>query len=86
MWKVIFSPPAAKWLDKVDRRTALRVRNALRAVAVLDDPRVRGKRLSGALAGLWRYRVGDYRIICDIKDKELVILAIKIDRRDDIYR
>ncbi len=42
--------------------------------------------LTGNLAGLWRYRVGDYRIICDILDEELVVLALDVDKRDSIYR
>lgn len=86
MWEVTLSVRAVRWLDRADRTTALRIPNTLRALASLDNPRSRGKPLKGALAGLWRYRVGDYRVVCDIRDSELVILAIKIDRRDDVYR
>lgn len=72
-------------MRKADPTTAQRIRDVLRAVASLENPRSRGKGLTGNLAGLWRYRIGDYRIICDIRDQELVILALDIGRRDQIY-
>ena len=85
MWNVRLSAQAAKWMRKADPTTAQRIRDVLRAVASLENPRSRGKGLTGNLAGLWRYRIGDYRIICDIRDQELVILALDIGRRDQIY-
>jgi addiction module toxin, RelE/StbE family len=51
-----------------------------------SDPRTSGKALTGNLAGLWRYRVGDYRIICDIQDAKLIVLALEIGHRRDIYK
>lgn len=51
----------------------------------LDNPRDRGKALTGGLSGLWRYRVGDYRVVCDLQDPRLVILVIDIDHRSSIY-
>ena len=51
-----------------------------------DNPRLHGKALSGNLKGLWRYRIGDYRLIADIQDNELVIVAIDIGHRREIYR
>ncbi len=84
-WRVELSADAARWLRKADPQVARRIRDALRVVASLDDPRARGKGLTGGLAGLWRYRIGGYRIICDIRDGELVIVAVEIGRRDGIY-
>lgn len=84
-WQVSFSPDAAKWLRKVDPQVARRVRDVLRVIGRLDEPRSRGKALTGNLVGLWRYRVGDYRIICDIRDDELVIVALEIGKRDSVY-
>ena len=55
-------------------------------IAVLDDPRARGKALAGPLGNLWRFRVGDYRIICDIQDAVLIVLVIKVGKRGDVYR
>ncbi|MFT4295324.1 MAG: type II toxin-antitoxin system RelE/ParE family toxin [Micropruina sp.] len=84
-WRVALSPEAAEWLRKADPQVARRIRDALRMVASLDDPRSRGKGLTAGLAGLWRYRVGDYRVICDIRDRELVILALDVGKRDEVY-
>lgn len=86
MRKVIFSDEAEKWLCKADPYIASQVRDALKRLAQLDNPRSRGKALTGNLAGLWRYRVGGYRVICDIIDKESLIGVVKIDKRSDVYR
>ncbi|MBQ1888731.1 MAG: type II toxin-antitoxin system RelE/ParE family toxin [Firmicutes bacterium] len=50
------------------------------------DPRIHGKALTADLAGLWRYRIGDYRLICRIEDEILVILALSVGHRRDIYK
>lgn len=84
-WRVSLSPETAKWLRKADQQTARRIRDVLRVVGSLEDPRSRGKALTGNLVGLWRYRVGDYRIICDIRDDELLIIALEVGKRDSIY-
>ena len=84
-WEVELSPDAAKWLRKADPDTARRIRAALRAITTLDSPRSRGKALTGGLSGLWRYRVGNYRVICDLRDALLVVLVIDIDHRSSIY-
>lgn len=84
-WEVELSPDAVKWLWKADPQTARRIRGALRAITVLDSPRDRGKALTGALSGLWRYRIGDYRVVCDLQDARLVVLVIDIDHRSSIY-
>lgn len=69
----------------MDPQVSRRLRKALAAVELLDDPRTRGKALTGTLRGLWRYRVGDYRIVCDLVDSRLVVLVIDIDHRSSIY-
>ncbi|KKN88583.1 hypothetical protein LCGC14_0246940 [marine sediment metagenome] len=51
-----------------------------------DGPRAAGKGLSGPLGGLWRYRVGDYRLVCEIRDDVLQVLVLKIAHRRDVYR
>nr|WP_137154523.1 type II toxin-antitoxin system RelE/ParE family toxin [Rhizobium sp. FKL33] len=45
-----------------------------------------GKPLTGDLGGLWRYRVGDYRIICELRDAQLFVLVVTVDHRKDVYR
>lgn len=84
-WEIDLSPDAAKWLRKADPQTAQRIRAALRAITTLDSPRDRGKALTGDLSGLWRYRVGDYRVVCDLRDAHMVVLVIDIDHRSSIY-
>lgn len=85
-WQVRFSKRADKALAKMDRQVAARVIGELVEVSRLDDPRSRGKGLTGNLAGLWRYRVGDYRVVCDIQDDALVIVAVDVAHRSEVYR
>jgi mRNA interferase RelE/StbE len=84
-WDVELSGEAAKWFRKAEPQTARRIRAALLAIAMLDNPRDRGKALTGGLSGLWRYRVGNYRIVCDLQDSRLVVLVIDIDHRSSVY-
>lgn len=85
-WTIEFEPLAAKQLARLDKPIAKRVVAYLREVAAEDDPRARGKGLTGRLAGLWRYRVGDYRIIVDLHDEVAVVLTLDISHRSRAYR
>lgn len=86
-WTIEYSESATKSLQKLDRSLAKRVVNYMeQRIAVLPDPRLSGKPLSGAMKGLWRYRVGDYRIICRIEDRQVIILIIDVDHRREVYR
>lgn len=85
-WRIDFTKAADKALRKLDRPTAGRVLDELEEIVKLDDPRSRGKALTGNLAGLWRYRVGDYRVVCDIEDGVLVILVVDVAHRREVYR
>ncbi len=80
------SDEAYKQLRKLDKKTRMHILDYLEQLEVMENPRDKGKALVGNLKGLWRYRVGDYRIICVIKDIELEIKAIKIGHRKDIYK
>lgn len=73
-------------MRKADPFVAGLISCALEEIASLDDPRSRGKALTGSLSGLWRYRVRNYRIICDITKNKLLINVVKIGKRDEIYR
>lgn len=55
-------------------------------LAAAADPRALGKALRGPLRQYWRYRVGDYRLICDIQDQLVRVLVLDIDDRKDVYR
>jgi mRNA interferase RelE/StbE len=84
--RVDYTDEAKKQIKKLDKSIQQRILDYLDNVATLEDPRSKGKGLTSNLAGLWRYRVGDYRIICRIIDAELVILALEIGHRRDIYK
>lgn len=87
-WRIELTESAAKQLAKLDKGEAKRITSFLRQrLAVLDDPRAMGKALTGpALGTYWRYRIGDYRIICDIQDGMLRVLVVEIGNRRDVYR
>lgn len=78
---------ALKKLRKMDRKTsALLIAWINKNLNATDDPRKNGKPLTGDYTGLWRYRVGDYRIIAKIKDEEILISLIDLGHRKDIYK
>ncbi len=86
MWEVEFDERASKELRKLDRQHQSRIVRFLRErIATAEDPRRLGKLLQGQAAGLWRYRVGSFRLICTIEDERLVVLVLRIGDRRDIY-
>lgn len=85
-WRIEVAKDFQKALKKLDRPTVKRVISKLREIEKLDDPRLMGKALVGNLAGLWRYRVGDYRIICSFEDETLVVLVLDVAHRSKSYR
>ena len=87
-WIIEFDPSAVKELDKLDPQQAKRIlRFLFDRVAHLDDPRSIGEALKGSRFNtLWKYRVGDYRIITSIEDNVTRILVVKIGDRKEVYR
>ncbi|MFC0308801.1 type II toxin-antitoxin system RelE/ParE family toxin [Gallibacterium trehalosifermentans] len=88
IWTVRFADTARKQLAKLAKKNpqqAQRIINYLKSLETLEDPKERGKGLVGNLSGMWRYRVGDYRIICHIDNGELLITTLEIGHRRDIY-
>ena len=87
IWRVEFDSQAEKELDRLDPQQAKRILKYLfDRIATDEDPRRFGDPLRSNLAGLWRYRVGNYRIICDIQDNILLVLALRIGHRREVYR
>jgi len=85
-WRIELTETAVKTLAKLDRPVARRITRFLRErLAELDDPRSAGKALVGELH-LWRYRVGDFRVVVSIEDAAVRILVIRIGHRRDVYR
>jgi mRNA interferase RelE/StbE len=85
-WKVSYTRTSLKQLKKCPRQTARRIIERIEQIAESEDPRRQGKALTGKLKEYWRYRVGNYRVICSIQDIELVILVLKVGKRDRIYK
>ena len=89
-WKIEVSESSARDLAKLDPQRARRILKFLQdRVAKPEDPRSIGKALQGSELGeFWRYRyrVGDYRLICKIEDDRLIVLVLRIGHRREIYR
>ena len=86
-WRVEFDHRAKRELDKLDRSAKERITRFLRErLAINEDPRRTGEALHGDKSTLWKYRVGDYRLICDIQDARVTVLVLAIGHRREIYR
>ncbi|WP_462420262.1 type II toxin-antitoxin system RelE family toxin [Salinicoccus sp. Marseille-QA3877] len=86
-YKLKIEKKALKKLKKMDKnRSALLISWINKNLVDTDDPRKHGKALSGDYRGLWRYRVGDYRIVAMIKDDEILISIINLGHKKDVYK
>lgn len=87
-WKIELSAQADRELSKLDSQQSKRILKFLRdRLAPLDNPRSLGQALHGSELGeFWKYRVGDYRLICKIEDQGLLILVLRVGHRREIYR
>jgi len=83
-WKIEWDDFAVKQLRKLDKQIEKRIISHVKKIA-LDDPRKKGKPLTGDKSGFWRYRMGEYRIICRIIDDEFVVLIVAVGHRKEIY-
>lgn len=86
-YTVQYKKSAQKKLAKFDPTVQNRIRTWIETNLVgCENPRATGRALEGGLENLWRYRVGDYRIVAQIRDVEVVILIVKIGKRGDVYK
>ena len=87
-WTIEFAEAASRQLLKLDRPVARRIVQFLRErVSEAPDPRALGAALKGdELGRFWKYRVGDYRVIAEIRDSEIRIVVIRLGHRSDVYR
>lgn len=86
-WAIDYTQTARKQLTKLDKPVARRILDFMdERVAEQEDPRTLGKALTGPLGTLWRYRVGDYRVICEIQHSAVTVLVIRIGHRGEVYR
>lgn len=83
-YNILFTSNSRKQFSKLTKDIQKRIVTYLET-KVIFNPQLHGKNLVGNKKGLWRYRVGDYRIICQINNKELVILILDLGHRRDVY-
>lgn len=87
MYTLIYSKTVLKDLKKVDKQLQKNIYNWIdKNLQNCINSREKGKALSYNRVGQWRYRIGNYRLICEIKDKELIILALEFGHRKNIYK
>ncbi len=85
-YRVIFSEAAKKQLKKLDKHISALILGWIeKNLEGCEDPRQHGKSLTGDKSGQWRYRIGDYRIICEIIDEEITILVLEAGHRKNVY-
>jgi mRNA interferase RelE/StbE len=85
-WRVEFDDDAARDLRKLDKTAQQQILRYLRQrIATDEDPRRFGHALRGDLKGLWRYRVGDYRIVAKFEDDRFIVLVLTIGHRREVY-
>ena len=86
-WRVEFAPRSERQLNKLTERDRTRILRFLsERIAVAEEPRRLGEALKGEPAGLWRYRVGDFRIVARIEDKRVTVLVLEVGNRREVYR
>lgn len=85
-WTLEIESKAEKQLTKISKTVGKRIAKELRAIAELENPRLKGRAMAGSHAGHWRYRIGDYRVIARIENGRMVIVVIAIGHRREVYR
>lgn len=86
-WTIEYTATARSQLRKLDKQMARRIVDYMdERVAQLENPRNLGKALTGPMGDLWRYRVGDCRVICEIQDDALRVLGVRVGSRDKVCR
>lgn len=85
-WTVKYAKSFQKDVRKLDKQIQKKIKLFFDELENLDNPKSKGKSLTSNLSGLWHYRIVDFRIICEIKDDELVILTLKVGHRSKIYK
>ncbi|BAS68165.1 type II toxin-antitoxin system RelE family toxin [Bathymodiolus septemdierum thioautotrophic gill symbiont] len=84
-WKIKFSARLKKDFRRIGAQQLLKIKAYLEKVKALDNPRKLGKPLKSRFKGLWRYRVGDYRLVCEIQDQDLIVLVVRVASRKEVY-
>lgn len=87
MYKVTYSNRASKQIKKMDKNTQKKIMDWIyKNLENCENPRAKGKALVANFSGYWRYRVEDYRILCEIHDQELIIYTVSVMHRKEAYK
>ena len=85
-WSMEFNPKVIKELKKLDKQAQIKIINYLEFILDnCDDPRMLGKPLKSGAKNIWRYRAGNYRILCELQDAKMIILVVAVGDRKEIY-
>lgn len=85
-YNVVFTDKAKKQLKKIDKHIASLIIGWLeKNIEGCENPRIHGKGLVEKKSGQWRYRIGDYRVLCEINDQEIIVLVLEVGHRREIY-
>ena len=85
-WSLDYTKDFQKDFSKLDKRIQIMITVWIeKHLLQTSNPRVYGKALVGPLKGLWRYRIGDYRLIAKIKDNKITIVLLNVGHRSDVY-
>lgn len=84
-WKIEFDIKAQKQFNKLDYQSQKQIQNYINK-NIINNPKNFGKALSHNKKGLWRYRIDKFRVICKIEEKKLIVLVVKIAKRDVVYK
>jgi mRNA interferase RelE/StbE len=86
-WKIEFEQEADRELARIDRQQAKRILKYLfERIATPEDPRRFGEALKFNLSGFWKYRIGNYRVVCDIQDETVTVLVLRVGHRRKVYK
>ena len=85
-FEIVFTSNVKKEIQKLPKKEVNKILNFLKQQSLRDNPRTQGKPLKGKLREFWRYRVGQFRIISKIEDKQLIVLVVRIAHRKNAYR
>ena len=86
-WKIEFEQEAEKELARIDRQQAKQILKYLfERIATPEDPHRFGEALRFNLSGFWKYRIGNYRVICDIQDETVTVLVLRVGHRRKVYK
>jgi mRNA interferase RelE/StbE len=85
-WRIEYADSVVKQLKKLDKQIARQILDYLdNNIAPLDDPKSVGKALTGQLGDFWRYRVGDFRVICHVENEAVTVLVLRVSHRSSVY-